>query len=153
MTIEEAIARESIRDTIARYTMAGDRLRVDAFAATFAEDGILHSGPPDRPNFRCEGREAIRRWFSAPRSLDSGDPGRERPRFVRHHLATSAIELIDRDHARARTCWTVYTQIGVDHRGIYRDTLRRTAEGWLFAERLIRSEWHSQNGLFRPAGA
>jgi hypothetical protein len=33
MTLEELLARESIRQTMANYTMAGDRLRADDFVA------------------------------------------------------------------------------------------------------------------------
>ena len=40
MTIDELLARESIRQTMANYTMAGDRLRVDDFVAVFTDDAI-----------------------------------------------------------------------------------------------------------------
>src|ERR1700742_3575755 len=37
----ELVAREQIRDTLARYNWAGDGGRVDDLAATFCLDGVL----------------------------------------------------------------------------------------------------------------
>ena len=48
MLMAELLAREAIRDLLARYTYNGDRGRIDALAACFADDGVLefpgHSG-------------------------------------------------------------------------------------------------------------
>ena len=41
MELWELVARESCRDTLAQYTHAGDRYRLEEFAAAFCEDGIL----------------------------------------------------------------------------------------------------------------
>ena len=49
MTLDELLARESIRNTMASYTLAGDRLRAEDFVATFTEDGVLESdGVPEQ---------------------------------------------------------------------------------------------------------
>ena len=41
MELWELVARECCRDTLAQYTHAGDRFRLDEYAAAFCEDGVL----------------------------------------------------------------------------------------------------------------
>ncbi|OBF32118.1 hypothetical protein A5724_01790 [Mycobacterium sp. ACS1612] len=41
MQLWELVARERIRDTLARYNWSGDALRLDELAQTFCEDGEL----------------------------------------------------------------------------------------------------------------
>lgn len=151
MTLEELLAREGIRHTLASYTMAGDRLRIDDFIAAFTEDGVLEAiGPTPAQSSRCEGREEIRRWMTDFESRPKR-PNIEAPKFLRHHLATSLIELTDSATAEARTYFTVYTQIGLDHAGHYTDKFRRIGERWLISQRRVRVNWRATNSLFRTA--
>ena len=150
MTLDDLLAREAIRHTLASYNMAGDRLRLEDFVAVFTEDAVLESaGASPGEGFRCEGREAIRRWMSGFDSRPNRPASIEPPRFVRHHLTTSQIELTGPGTATARTYFHVLTQIGPDHAGYYVDVLRRTGERWLIAERRIRIDWRAPNSLFR----
>ena len=57
MTLDELMARESIRHTIASYNMAGDRLRVDDFVAVFTEDGIFEIDTGGEDAVRNVGRQ------------------------------------------------------------------------------------------------
>ena len=41
MELWELVAREQCRDTLAQYSHAGDRYRLDEFAGAFCEDGVL----------------------------------------------------------------------------------------------------------------
>ncbi len=153
MTVDELLARESIRHTMASYTMAGDRLRRDEFMAVFTEDAVMESeGVPEQDAFRYEGRQAIGDWIS--RWTRKPDP-REKPThqatFVRHHLATSQIELTGPATARARTYWMAYTDIGADHCGYYLDVFRKVGESWLIAHRRVRLDWRSPESLFTTA--
>jgi len=149
MTVDELLAREAIRDTMARYTVAGDRLRVDDFVAVFTEDAVLASeGVEDSDVFRHEGRPAIRRWIAA---WNNGGTGKSAPAFVRHHLSTSLVELTSPQTAKARTYWVAYTNIGPDHCGQYLDVFRKTAGSWLLAERKVRLDWRADNSLFSTA--
>jgi hypothetical protein len=155
MMLEEMLARESIRHTIASYTMAGDRLRLDDFLAVFTEDAILESqGVPEADRFRYEGVEDIGQWLSRWMA-GSGDQSAptHRATFVRHHLSTSLIELTDPDTARARSYWTAYTDIGLDHCGYYLDSFRNIAGQWLIAHRRVRLDWRSPQSLFTTAVA
>lgn len=149
MTIEELLARESIRDVMAKYNTAGDRLRVDDFVSCFTADAVMESEyvPADRL-FRYEGREAIRAWQE--RWL-SGAGGTHRASFVRHHLSTSKIDLGSPDTATARTYWVAWTDIGPDHAGYYLDIFRRENGEWRIAHRKVRLDWEAENSLFRSA--
>jgi len=150
MTVDELIARECIRQTMAAYTMAGDRLRVDEFAAVFTEDAVLESeGVPDSDAFRYVGRQAIREWMTRWRSSDA--PRASRATFVRHHLSTSQVELTAADTAKARTYWVAYSDIGPDHCGYYVDVFRKIGEQWLIAHRRVRLDWRAPESLFKTA--
>lgn len=148
MTIEELLARESIRQTLVGYTMSGDRLRVDEFIAVFTEDAVLESERvPESDAFRYEGREAIRAWMSRWMSADGAQTAHQAT-FIRHHLSTSQIDFTDADTAKARTYWTAYTDIGPDHCGYYIDVLRRSGDRWLISHRKVRLDWRSPHSLF-----
>ncbi len=60
MTIDDLLAREAIRDTLAKYNASGDRSRTEDYAACFTRDGIIESS--DRSGGKgiyYEGRDAI----------------------------------------------------------------------------------------------
>lgn len=150
MSPEECIARESIRHTMARYTTAGDRLKVDEFKAVFTEDGVLESdGVAEADSFHFRGRDAIGGWLQ--RWLEPAAENLPRATFVRHHLATCHIEMTGADTARARTYWTAYTDIGPDHCGYYLDNFRQVGEEWLIEHRRVRLDWRSPQSLFLTA--
>ena len=151
MTVEELLAREGVRQTMADYTMAGDRLKTADFVATFTEDAVLETeGVPEADAFRYEGREAISGWIT--RWLK---PPEEAPahaaKLIRHHLATCQIELTGPDTAKARTYWTAYTDIGPDHCGVYVDAFRKVGWRWLIQHRRIRLDWRTDASLYMTA--
>lgn len=114
MTLDELVARESIRHTSASYNMAGDRLRVDDFVAVFTEDGIFEIDTPGEHAVRNVGREVIRNWFLCwGRGAKDANPVHQ-AKFIRHHLSTCLTEITDPDTAKSRTYWTAYTDIGPD---------------------------------------
>lgn len=155
MTLEDVIAREAIRDTMAQYTTAGDRLRIDDFVSCFTQDAVMESEhvPADRM-FRYQGRAAIRawqeRWLANAGKREGGTHGAT---FVRHHLSTSKIDLTGPDSATARTYWVAWTDIGPDHAGYYLDTFRKVDGQWLIAHRRVRMDWEAEASLFRGAVA
>lgn len=151
MTLEDILAREAIRDVIAKYTVSGDRLRIDDFVSCFTQDAVMESErvPADRL-FRYEGRAAIRGWQE--RWL-KGEGGTHAATFVRHHLSTSKIDLTGPDSAEARTYWSAWTDIGPDHAGYYLDTFRKVDGAWLIAHRRVRMDWEADGSLFKGAVA
>jgi hypothetical protein len=152
MTVDEALARESIRHTIASYTMAGDRLRADEFIALFTEDAIFETdGVAAKDAFRNQGRTAIREWFARwGRGAKEASPVHQ-AKFIRHHISTCHIEITGSDTAKARTYFVAYTDIGPDHCGYYIDVFRKSGGRWLIAHRRVRHDWSSPNSLYASA--
>ena len=129
--------RDSIRHLLATYTYNGDRGRIDALAACFAEDGTL-----EFPGALATGPVAI---VAALTSGGQADPART---FVRHHITNPLIE-VEGDTATARSYFTVYSNHGPDHAGTYNDRLVRPPAGWRFAHRQVRIDWQAPASLFR----
>lgn len=148
MNADAALSRESIRQTIARYSMAGDSRNVDEFIALFADDAVFEfPGFPPVEGFRFVGREAIdpsARWKRYA-ELEQASRGSS---FLRHNLTTCLIELTGPETAKARTYFAVFTDIGPDHCGIYIDEFVKKNGCWLFAHRKIRLDWRSPDSLF-----
>src|SRR5215470_991670 len=92
MEVWELIARESIRDCIARYNANGDSGRIDQMVEVFAPDGIMETG-----SGRYVGRDAIHAFMSSvvERGRPAGDdtdpgvvgarPDAVHPPLHRHH--------------------------------------------------------------------
>jgi len=131
MTTEELIARERIRDALARYTHAGDRGQLDQLALCFAADGVLDlEGEPP-----IVGREAIRsRLASVVTSLADATT---RP-VLRHHVSSIRIALEGAAVASVASYFVVFTEIGLDHWGRYGDRFVREDGEWRIACRKVR---------------
>jgi hypothetical protein len=154
MTLDELLAREAIRATLARYNVAGDRLKVDDYVGCFTEDGTIEVWDHKRVlQFRHEGREAIRAWQTRWQDRSAGDIPVHQASFVRHHLSTCQIVLTGPESASTTTYWTAWTDIGPDHAGVYLDLFRKTGDAWLIAERRVREDWRSPGSLFGTAVA
>lgn len=128
----------AIRGTLARYNLRGDRGDLAGLAATFTEDGVLEA-----PGIHVTGREAIVARLTA--SMAGNKPGLTR---VQHHLTTSLIETDGAGEARCQSYFLVFTDIGPDHAGSYRDRLVKHDGEWLIAERSARLSWVSPDTLF-----
>lgn len=156
MTIEDLLAREAIRATMAKCAQAGDSLRAAEYAACFTEDGVLQTEAADGTvNFRHEGRHTIldwqERWKSGAGGSDTGprDIGKGIAAFVRHNLSTSQIVFTGSGSAKVRTYWFVMSSNGPDHCGVYSDEFRKVGDTWLIALRRVRTEWQAETSLFR----
>ena len=144
MTLDELIAREEIRHTLATYNKSGDADDADGFAACFTEGGVF-----DATGAYLEGREQIRAW-KASHQLFSGGASGATAAFRVHHLTCIHIELLSPETARTRTGWIVITNNGVDHSGIYHDRFRRVGERWLIEKRVIDNLWRSEHSFISP---
>lgn len=148
MTVDELLAREQIRHTLASYTMAGDRAKADEVANVFTEDGVLEfDGGQGLKGFRHAGRQAIEAFFrGTPAPAAEPLPAGQR-RFLRHNLTTCLIDLTGLDTAKSRTYFIVFSPIGADHSGYYADTLKKIGERWLIAHRGVRLDWIAPNSV------
>jgi hypothetical protein len=131
---------EAIRQTLAAYNVAGDRLKLEEMANLFLPDGVLES-----PTARMEGRAAIVAGLGGGGAAPNPGP---RPTFVRHHLTTQSLELTGPDTAQGRSYFMVFTDIGLDHIGYYVDKLRKTDGRWLIEQRQARIDWMADGTLF-----
>jgi len=147
----ELLARESIRDIVARYNSNGDSGRIDAMMTLFAPDASLevHNRAP------LSGVDAIRVFFA---SVAGGEGNDFELKSLHHHTATHQIDLIDRQTATGRCYFAVYTQHGLDHWGRYIDEYRRLGDAWRFQRRQVRLDGYTpggwgEQGLSGPAGS
>jgi hypothetical protein len=158
MELWELVARECCRDTLAQYTHAGDRYRLDEYAAAFCEDGVLEiRGTPP-----VVGRAAIVERIvaatgpqspaqaRAPRPEEGAAAVATTRRIVRHNVANVLFESVTPTEATVASYFTVFTEIGLDHMGRYRDRLVPVGDRWLIAHRFVSTDWRAPNSTFAP---
>jgi hypothetical protein len=154
MELWELVAREQCRDTLAQYSHAGDRYQLDEFAGAFCEDGVLEiRGQPP-----LVGRAAIVERFGGATAAQQAQgvaaearaAGAVR-RVVRHTVTNVRFEAVAESEATVASYFTVFTQIGLDHMGRYRDRLVPVGDRWLIAHRFVSTDWRAPDSIFRAA--
>ena len=135
----ELIAREQIRDTLARYNWSGDTGRIDGLAETFCADGVLEI----RGFQPLQGRSAIMAFLGGVTG-DIASSVDVKP-VVRHNVANVLFTSLTPDEAQVMSYFTVVTHIGLDHFGRYRDTLVPDADTWLIKNRKVSTDWAAAN--------
>jgi uncharacterized protein (TIGR02246 family) len=140
MDTAELVAREAIRDLVARYAQGADRGRFDEVAALFAPDGVLEL--PD--GTKAIGRDVIRSFLGA--TGESLGKMAAVP-WIRHHVTTHRIVVEDRDRASGHAYFFVMTERGPDHWGRYTDRYVRDGEVWLFAGRRVRLDGYAPGSV------
>jgi len=133
----ELVAREQVRDTLARYNWSGDAGRLDGLAETFCTDGVLEIRGVEP---MC-GRSEIAAFLGGV----TGDVARDvdvKP-VVRHNVANVLFTALTRDAAHVSSYFTVVTHIGLDHFGRYRDILVPDGDRWLIKHRKVSTDWAS----------
>jgi hypothetical protein len=154
MELWELVAREQCRDTLAQYSHAGDRYQLDDFAGAFCEDGVLEiRGQPP-----LVGRAAIVERFGGATAAQQAQgvaasaraSGAAR-RVVRHTVTNVRFEVVSESEATVASYFTVFTEIGLDHMGRYRDRLVPVGDRWLIAHRFVSTDWRAPDSVFRAA--
>jgi hypothetical protein len=156
MELWELVARECCRDTLAQYTHAGDRFRLDEYAAAFCEDGVLEI----RGQEPLRGRAAIMERFGGATAAQRAQSvaaqarasGTSR-RIVRHSVTNVRFESLSPAEAIVASYFTVFTEVGLDHMGRYRDRLVPVGERWLLAHRFVSTDWRSPDTIFGEGAA
>lgn len=129
----ELVARERIRDTLARYNWAGDAGDVAGLAETFCVDGVLEI----RGLEPLRGRSAIASFLGG---VGVARPAGVKP-IVRHNLTNVLFTGMTREAAHVSSYFTVVTHVGLDHFGRYRDTLVPAGDTWLINHRKVSTDW------------
>lgn len=135
----ELLARECIRDTVARYNHAGDAGRFDTMVECFTADGqlvVVGDGEPHR------GHRALRAFFSG---VGDAAPGFT---HLRHCVTNLLIEIADPSEAVARSYFQVITDIGLDHWGRYHDRFVPVDDRWLLARRSVKTDGYAPRSFF-----
>ena len=136
----ELSAREAIRDTFAQYTHAGDHFPLMGIADAFCEDGVLQS-----EDLHIKGRSAIEKFRTDARVRTGGvDPAR----ILRHNVTNIWFKSLTADEAEVTSCYTVFSEIGLDHFGRYHDRFVPVGDRWLIAHRLVTMDWRSPQSPF-----
>jgi hypothetical protein len=147
MEVWELLIRESVRDTIARYNNAGDRLQLADLAGCFAPDGVMAITGRDP----FVGRDVIVDSLTVALG-EPGEPTNTERRFVHHHVAGTHFMAVTPDRVDTASYFAVHTPIGLDHWGRYRDTLvpgeGDDAGRWLFERRKITTDGFAPGSLF-----
>lgn len=142
MELWELSARERIRDSLARYNWSGDAMRLPELAESFCEDGELElrGGSP------VQGRAAIVEFLGgAVASPNAAAQESGVRRIVRHNVTNIRFTEMTPQQARVACYFTVFTEIGLDHYGRYRDLFVPVGDQWLIRHRFVSTDWHAPN--------
>ncbi|HEY6531217.1 MAG TPA: nuclear transport factor 2 family protein [Acidimicrobiales bacterium] len=142
MDLAELIARESVRDLVARYNANADTGRFDQAVELFAPDAVLEIGEA-----RHEGRDGIRALFSGTRDTVAAHSG-DAPRYVRHYTATLQIDVTSATTARSRCYFAVLLAHGLDHWGRYVDEFAEIEGRWQFTHRRVTVDGRAEGSAF-----
>lgn len=139
--LAELLAREAVRDLVARYNANADRGRFGEVLELFAPDAIL-----ELPDEVHHGRAEIEAMFrSVQTRVVASVPSGTRP-HLRHFTSTLQIDLDDDDHAHSRCYFAVLMPHGLDHWGTYTDEFVRSAGAWRFARRKVAVDGRRDGG-------
>jgi hypothetical protein len=147
MEIWELVARERVRDTLALYNWSGDAGRIADLTQSFCPDGELEV----RGTATATGRDAIAEFLggvAAPPADAAASPGVKR--IVRHTLTNIRFTEVTQERAQVSSYFTVFTEIGLDHYGRYRDVFAPVGDAWLIAHRFVSTDWRAPNSTMAP---
>jgi len=132
----ELVARESIRDLVARYNANGDSGRFEQMMKVFAADAVMELVGTDGSVRRFDGVEHISTIFSDTKAnWDVEVKPLAAGHHVRHLTATHQIDLVDETRARGRCYFMVLMGHGLDHWGRYIDEYGVDDDGWRITHR------------------
>jgi hypothetical protein len=115
-------------------------MRLPELAESFCEDGELElrGGVPVR------GRAAIVEFLggavASPNAVARESGMR---RIVRHNVTNIRFTEMTSQQARVACYFTVFTEVGLDHYGRYRDLFVPVGEHWLIQHRFVSTDWHA----------
>ncbi len=137
----ELVAREHIRDTLARYNWSGDAGRLDDLADTFCDDGVLEIRGLEQLNGRIE----IVAFLGGVTGKVAASA--DVKAIVRHNVANLLFDDVTPDRAQISCYFSVVTHIGLDHIGRYRDTLVPDGDTWRIKHRKVSTDWAAPNSV------
>ena len=145
MTLDDLLAREAIRDLVARYNSYGDTGKFDLLWPLFAPDAVMEIISVNGAGVTHAGLDEIKRIFTGAndRVVAQSDAALAPAMYIRHSTATHQIDPVDADHATGRCYFSVIVgQVGgpvggLDHWGRYVDHYVRSDGAWRFQRRVV----------------
>ncbi len=155
MTLDEVLAREGIRDVVARYNSCGDTGKFDRLWDLFADDAVMEVGPAHGERTTYTGLEEVKRIFTGAQDRVQAQAEAAAPTYIRHFTATHQIDLVDADHATGRCYFAVIIGAvsgpgGLDHWGRYIDEYVRLDGTWRFQRRRVYVDGRTETSWFAP---
>jgi hypothetical protein len=172
MTLDDLLARESIRDLVARYNSYGDSGKFDLLWPLFAPDAEMEIISVHGERVIHSGIDAIKGIFTGANDrvkAQSAQPAEDVPAaapapamYIRHATATHQIDLVDADHATGRCYFSVIigpvggpctdahgvVHGGLDHWGRYVDQYTRAGGVWRLQRRAVYVDGHAADSWF-----
>ena len=148
MDLQELLAREAIRDLVARYNANGDSGRFEQVMELFTDDAFMAA---DGTEYRGKG-EILTLFTGASDQVKSGGPDGSSgptPSYIRHFTATHQIDIVDEHSATGRAYFAVLSPVGLDHWGRYVDTYQVVDGRWLFASRIVTTDDMAPDSVFQ----
>lgn len=152
MTLEQLLAREGIRDLVARYNSYSDTGRFEPLFELFAEHSAMETTGADGVKTTWDGRENVKLIFTGAHQRIETRTDAAAAAYIRHFTATHQIDLIegDPDHASGRCYFAVIMANGLDHWGRYVDRYIRIGGDWKFERRSVTIDGRSETSWFAP---
>ena len=164
MTLDDLLAREAIRDLVARYNSYGDSGKFDLLWPLFAPDAVMEIVSANGERVTHTGLDEIQRIFTGAndRVIAQSDATLAAPFYIRHSTATHQIDLVDDDHAIGRCYFSVIIgplggpapgvegvpHGGLDHWGRYVDQYVRRDGVWQYQRRAVYVDGHVAESWF-----
>jgi hypothetical protein len=152
MELWELVARESIRDRIARWNSNGDAGRMAEMVLVLApevefsiRDGEVYHGRDEVLQSLLDVRDAgSGASDSSPPSGRYLPPGKQPS--IRHYTSNPTIDFESESRARVRTYYAVLSSFGLDHWGRYLDEFGVVDGEWLITKRNVTTEGVDPDG-------
>jgi SnoaL-like domain len=154
MELWELMARESIRDRIARWNSNGDAGRIADMVLVLAPDVEFQAAESDV----LHGRDAVLAFLTGVKGdkADADQPAPPAPtgRYlppgkrpsIRHYTSTTQIDFDSETSAQVRTYYAVLSSFGLDHWGRYLDEFSIVDGEWLITKRTVTTEGVDPDG-------
>jgi hypothetical protein len=107
-------------------------------AQSFCEDGELELWVREPVRGRAAIVELLGAAVAAPNATAQASVVK---RIVRHNVTNIRFTDVAPDEARVACYFTVFTEIGLDHYGRYRDVFVPVDDDWLIRHRFVSMDW------------
>jgi hypothetical protein len=155
MELWELVARESIRDRIARWNSNGDAGRMDQMVLVLSPDVEFQAAESEV----LHGRDEVLAFLTGVKGDKADAPRSEAPpvrtgRYlppgkrpsIRHYTSTPTIDFESDTRAVVRTYYAVLSSFGLDHWGRYLDEFGVIDGEWLITKRTVTTEGVDPDG-------